>query len=223
MENNLLKNEYSILIFDEYEILRKALENILKRNFPQSIAFVSESIDDVKEIVKAMSFDLVIIDISHNGMNEFSVLKKIKALNPQIKVLVFSFITDENYKLRCFKNGASGIINKNCKEENICQAINVLLNGGSFFSKDVKLKLMVRKKNKKHKSVSDDLHTLSAREFELANMLVLGNTNLDISKKLKIATSTVSTYKKRIFLKTNTENVIQLAEMFKRDTEIVEL
>lgn len=222
MENDLLKNSYSILIFDEYEILRKALESIIKRRFPEYIVVVCDRIEDVKEVTKVMLFDLAIIDVSHNGIDEFSVLKKVKILNSQIKILVFSFITDENYKLRCFKNGASGIINKNCKEENIYQAINVLLNGGSFFSKNVKLKLMVRKKIKKHKSVSDDLHTLSAREFELASMLVLGNTNKDISKKLKIATSTVSTYKKRIFLKTNTENVLQLAEIFKRDTEIVE-
>ncbi|WP_396147886.1 response regulator [Flavobacterium sp.] len=223
MDNDLLNKEYSFLIFDEYEILRKALEIIIKRRFPESIVVVCDSIDDVKEVVKVMVFDLAIIDVSHNGIDEFSVLKKVKVLNSKIKILVFSFMNDENYKLRCFKNGASGIINKNCKEENICQAINVLLNGGSFFSKNVKLKLMVRKKIKRHKSVSDDLNTLSAREFELASMLVLGSTNLDISKKLRIATSTVSTYKKRIFLKTNTENVLQLADIFKRNSEIVEL
>lgn len=216
-KSSLLNNDHSILIFDEYEIVRNAMENILLRNFPEFIVFLSDRIEDFIDIVKTMLFDLVIVDISHNGINEFSLIRKIKALNPKSKILVFSFFTDENFTLRCLRNGASGVLNKNCKEEKICRVVNVLMNGGSFFSKDVKLNLKVRKNNKKNKYSSGDLNKLSNREFELANLLVLGYTNLDVSRKLKIATSTVSTYKKRIFLKMNTENVLQLAEILKKN------
>jgi DNA-binding CsgD family transcriptional regulator len=66
-------------------------------------------------------------------------------------------------------------------------------------------------KSKKHKrNNSRNSLSLSSRELQVAKLLTQGYGNLEISKILSLNTTTVSTYKKRIFSKFNITNVIQL-------------
>lgn len=64
--------------------------------------------------------------------------------------------------------------------------------------------------------IRNNLQSLSKRELECTILLLKGKKNSDISNILTLAYSTVSTYKKRIFKKTNTNNIIELNEYFKK-------
>jgi DNA-binding NarL/FixJ family response regulator len=56
---------------------------------------------------------------------------------------------------------------------------------------------------------------LSSRETEVCNLLLAGNSTNKIAEVLNIKCNTVSTYKRLIFKKTNTNNLIQLYEVYK--------
>ncbi len=203
---------YSIAVYDQYEIFRRALESILKNSYPDSFIFTASSLDELKEVSKIVSFDLLILDIIVGKANKFSFIKDIRFNDSAIKILIFTFNKDDSYKEKCIKYGASGIMNKDCKEVNISCAICY------YWVKRMFL-LRILKKAQKRKNYLKDLknkifRALSSREFELAELLIEGNSNLMIANKMNIASSTVSTLKKRIFLKTRTSNVIQLAEIF---------
>ena len=57
---------------------------------------------------------------------------------------------------------------------------------------------------------------LSVREMEVCNLLLAGNSTNKIAEVLNIKCNTVSTFKKLIFKKTNTNNLIELYEVYKR-------
>jgi len=56
---------------------------------------------------------------------------------------------------------------------------------------------------------------LSSRETEVCNLLLAGNSTNKIAEVLNIKCNTVSTYKRLIFKKTNTNNLIELYEVCK--------
>jgi len=56
---------------------------------------------------------------------------------------------------------------------------------------------------------------LSVRETEVCNLLLAGNSTNKIAEVLNIKCNTVSTFKKLIFKKTNTNNLIELYEVYK--------
>jgi len=85
------------------------------------------------------------------------------------------------------------------------RAVNEVVNGGVYFSKSIDV---VASKD------INPLDTLSAREHEIAGMLVKGEGNLEIANKLGIGMSTVSTYKSRIFEKLGVNNVLAMAEKY---------
>jgi DNA-binding CsgD family transcriptional regulator len=63
--------------------------------------------------------------------------------------------------------------------------------------------------------MSIELLKLSVRETEVCNLLLAGNSTNKIAEVLNIKCNTVSTYKRLIFKKTNTNNLIQLYEVYK--------
>ena len=65
------------------------------------------------------------------------------------------------------------------------------------------------------KYFSNSIDSLSNREFEVAQLLINGYGNLEISNKLNVQMSTVSTYKNRVFEKLNVTNVVALSNIFK--------
>ena len=93
-------------------------------------------------------------------------------------------------------------------------ALNQLLDKGYYYSEAVKLKLETGSKSK---ISGNPLENLSNREFEIAKLLVSGEGNIEISNKLDLKMSTVSTYKNRIFEKLKVNSVIALADVFKEN------
>lgn len=56
---------------------------------------------------------------------------------------------------------------------------------------------------------------LSKREHDVCNLLLIGNSTTEIAKFLNLKCNTVSTIKKSIFIKTKTNNLIELYELYK--------
>lgn len=205
-------NTKSILITDDHLVVIKGLEILIKDKFPDSEVYNAQNYDDTLEILKTMIFDLVLLDININGEENVTVIKKIKDIQPNVKVLVFSSYDESQYGFRYVNGGADGYLNKFCSEDKLEKAIRYILKNGYFYSDLLKTKLKQVKTKNKNKNPID---TLSEREFEVSKLLINGLGNLEISNKLNIKKSTVSTYKNRIFNKLNVDNVVVLSELFK--------
>ena len=70
------------------------------------------------------------------------------------------------------------------------------------------------------KKSRNTIDKLSDRELEIANLLVEGLGNTQISEKLNLQKSTVSTYKNRIFEKLNISNITELIHSFQSQKNI---
>lgn len=135
----------------------------------------------------------------------------ITALQPNIKILIFSEY-DENYACQYIIAGANGYLNKRSEEETIIGTINCILTKGSYFSPDIINKIISASFNKKS---INPLNNLSKREFQIFELLLLGDGNTEIGNKLKIKMPTISIYKKRVFEKLNVKNQMELIFVFK--------
>ena len=64
--------------------------------------------------------------------------------------------------------------------------------------------------------MKSDEFRLSNREIEVCNLLITGASTTEIAKVLNLKCNTVSTIKKSIFKKTNSINLIELYELYKK-------
>lgn len=204
----------SVLLVDDHLVVRKGVELVLLSTFPKAYVYNVENYDDALDIMKTIRLDLVILDININGVENIKIMKSIKEIQSKVKILIFSSHEEKHYGIRYIQNGADGYLNKFCTEDKIIKAVQQILDKGYYYSDQVKDKL--KSKTKKNEG-SNAIDSLSNREFEIAKLLISGEGNLEISNKLNIQMSTVSTYKNRIFEKLNISNVVSLSELFKEN------
>lgn len=206
---------YNVLIYDEIPIVSIGLGEVVKSKFPLCDIYIAKNTEELLKLMSILSFDLIFLDIVKNGFNEFSLLVKIKKKQPGTKLVLFSISENVEFKKRSFKYGVNAILKKSCPERSIHQIIDIFLFGENISRKLTENFIDFKSRYRKSKNRANSIDSLSLREYELALLIISGEKVIDIANSLDIATSTVCTYKKRIFLKTNTESVIQLAEVFR--------
>lgn len=189
----------NILIVDDHAIVRKGLRQIISEEYPNAtIAEADDTESMIAEVVKS-DWDVIICDINMPGRSGIEGLKQIKEINPEIPVLIMSMHSEDQYALRVLKSGAAGYLNKDTVHEDILSAIATVRMGRNFITPSIAEKLAGALQSDKEKMPHE---YLSNREFDVMKMLAAGNTISEIAAKLYLNSTTVSTYRTRIFEKT---------------------
>ena len=200
-----------IIIADDHSVVRQGISILINEVYPQAIILQVKDLNDLSIKLKETTFDLLILDILFPEGNCLASIIEIKENYKNLKILLFSGSADESFAVRFIKLGVNGYINKLSSDEEIKLAIRTILEKGQFFTETMKQKLVDDVLNV---SVHNPLLLLSNREMEVAQLMILGLGNLEISNKLAIQKTTVSTYKNRIFEKLNITNVVSLVAIF---------
>lgn len=201
----------NILLADDHAIIRNGLEILL---FSIGKKFTFNHASNKAEIFEKLqenTIDLIVLDLNFEEGNAMTWIKEIKIAFPEIKIIIFSSFDETVYKNRVLSLGANAFISKLSMPEEIILAFEQTLY-------DNEIALIGKKSNKSNKSSL--LHVLSNREMEIALLMVKGVANLEISNKLNLRKSTVSTYKQRIYDKLNVSSVADLIETFKANQGI---
>ncbi len=205
-------NKFKFITADDHEIIAKSLIFIIKDLYKDAEIYQIDKLSEIVEALKKEKIDLLILDISFPEGNTLTIIPKIKAIQPDIKILVFSGHDENMYAIRYFHANVNGYLSKSSGVNEIKNAITDVMNNGKYFSRNIQNQIM---DSLIFKKPSNALQQLSNREFEIAKLLVKGFGNTEISAELDLQKSTVSTYKNRIFEKLEINNVPDLIQIFK--------
>ncbi len=194
----------NVVICDDHKIVREGLSKIIA-NF-HDIKIIADDIASGEELLqrlRKLEPDLIILDVSLPGRSGLEVLKQIKILYPEIKVLVLSMYPEDQFAIRMLKAGASGYLHKDSAPEVLVEAIRVIHNGGEYLSPAI-TKLLYREMSAKNLELPHS--SLSDREYEVFLAIGEGKPNNQIASQLSLSAKTISTYRARILNKMNMDN-----------------
>jgi len=194
-----------ILIADDHYVVRAGTALVLESAYPQLTIDFAENYEQVKEQLTAGHYDLLLLDIDMPGTQYTRMITELKDIQKSLKILVFSGY-DKDVAIQYIREGAEGYLSKQSSEEEIREAVRSVIEKGYHYPVEL-IGLIIQ--NKK----SNPVEKLSSREHEIFKLLADGYGNLEISNKLDIQMSTVSTYKKRIFKKLNISNIAELIKV----------
>lgn len=205
-------NKFKFITADDHEIIAKSLIFIIKDLYKDAEIYQIDKLNEIVETLKKEKIDLLILDISFPEGDTLTIIPKIKAIQPDIKILIFSGHDENMYAIRYFHANVNGYLSKSSGVNEIKNAITEVVNNGKYFSRNIQNQIM---DSLIFKKPTNALQQLSNREFEIAKLLVKGYGNTEISAELDLQKSTVSTYKNRIFEKLEVNNVPDLIQIFK--------
>lgn len=198
-----------IIIADDHFVVRLGTTLILESHYKDVKISCAESYTDLTKQLYAEHFDLLILDINMPESKYLSMIGELKAIQPSLKILVFS-VYDNDIAVQYIIEGADGYINKLSDENNILEAVEQIFETGTYYSQDIVKRLV---SSAKKDTPINPLEILSEREKEIFDLLVKGYGNIEISNELNLHLSTVSTYKARVYKKLNIKNTVDLVRL----------
>jgi DNA-binding NarL/FixJ family response regulator len=199
-----------LLIAEDHTMARYGTKLLLKELLPNAEINLAINFEQLLQQLTQHPFDLLILDINIPGGDNLQMIDVIRLRQTSVKILIFSAYDEQVYAIRYLQAGVNGYIMKNATENEMKEAILTVLKKDIYISPNIKQKLLFNVPDKK--AGSNPLQALSNRETEVMQQLIKGTTLSGIAQKLSLQTSTVNTYKTRIFEKLDVSNVIELLQ-----------
>ena len=186
-----------VIILDDHTLFLKGMTLILEDCCANCKVSTYQSI---KEIVSSSlnfeEFDLLISDIELPNENIFEFFATLKSNYPKLPILAVTMHKKNSIIKKCKALNIEGYLLKN-EDEQLTKAIEIIINGGKYYSKTV------MEFCKKTKSISINL---SSREEEIIKLVANGYNIKEISDKLFLSQGTVKTHKRNIKVKLNLDD-----------------
>lgn len=206
----------SVVLADDHVVLRSGLR-LLINQFPD-MRVVGEAGDftQVVSVVQERQPNVLIMDISMANGEAFSVMRKIREIFPETKILVLSMHEDAAYLRKSLDAGASGFICKKVADVELISAVRAVYDGRTFV--DLALEPIgdnlfdtwdVLKGSNRTQGLVDGL---SPREKEVFVLIVKGHTNQQVADLLQVSVKSVETYRSRVMEKLNVKSRSDLVE-----------
>ena len=142
--------------------------------------------------------DIFITDINLPDLDGLVLVNSLKHLYPNAKFIVLSMHNNKTIIKSAFQKGIMAYVLKNSGEEDLIEAIEFVLEGKKYISKDAVTNLI----DSFSDNLSDNNGTLlTDREITIAKLSAKGLTSCDIASVLFISQRTVETHRRNLMHK----------------------
>jgi len=200
-----------ILVVDDHPIIREGLSALLSAQPDLMICGEASNIREALKFVADTQPDVAIVDIALDGENGLDLVRRMKVISPQLRVVVVSMYDDELYAERALDAGAMGYLNKQVASRNIVLAIRQLLAGQRYLSEETEARIAARENDSIPAGARQGLSALTNRELEVFKMIGNGMTTAEIAESLFLSVKTVETHRQKIKLKLDLKTPAELS------------
>jgi DNA-binding NarL/FixJ family response regulator len=185
-----------ILIVDDHPVFREGLAGVLAGEKNLSVVGQADHARQAMNAIEKLKPDLVLLDLSLPDKSGLEFVKDLRAVYPDMGVLVISMHDETLYAERLLRAGANGYVMKEEGPEKILQAIRQVLGRQTYVSPRMSTRILNSLSN--GKKDSSPISRLTDREFEIFRLIGDGHDSRDIARQIGVSPKTVDTHRSHI-------------------------
>jgi two-component system, NarL family, response regulator DevR len=185
-----VETSIDVVLVDDHAIVRQGLRAVLEREADIRVVAEASSPAEALSVLKQARPHIVVLDLklSPSADSEgLEVCAQVSRDHPDVSVLVFTTMLDDQLVVDAIHSGAKGYVVKDVDTTELVRAIRAVRCGGSAFDAR-SAAAMVRSFNA---VTVGEGHRLTDRELEVMRMIAEGMSNRAIGKQLYISETTV--------------------------------
>ncbi len=197
--------DYTVVIADDHAIVRGALSHLL-RNADSLNGFNFNICDEVQDGIRAIGAvrkhqpDLLMLDVTMPHAGGTEVLIEARRWSPDTKVVVLTAVQASGKIAELVEVGADGVFCKTDEMDELADAIPKIMEGARIICSRFTQML----------EEAADIEPLTARERQILNLVVSGQTNREIGETLGISIKTVDRHRTSVMQKANARSAAEL-------------
>lgn len=202
-----------IFLVDDHHIVKQGIKSLLEADPKYLVVGEADNAEDLLAQLGKIEIDLVLSDITLDGMDGIELTKKIRKLTKdKMKVLILSMHSDNYHIKECFEAGANGYLLKDFDKSELFTAIDKVMKNEIYTSKTVSNLLAANYINREFsgKNNSNGRIEVTKREKEIIELISLGYSNKEIAEKINLSTSTVDAHRYNILKKLEVKNTAEM-------------
>jgi two-component system response regulator NreC len=202
-------NRIRVLLAEDHTIVRKGLRSLLDDEIEIEVVGEAEDGQQAIELVQRVQPDVVLMDITMPVLNGLEATRQIKKLFPQVKVVVLTVHSTEEYIFQILRAGASGYVVKQAAVSELVQAIQTVYRGDSFLSPSIS-RQVVEEYGRRAEAIEDKYDRLTDREREVLQLIAEGRANREIAQLLHVTVKTVEAHRAHLMDKLGLRSTAEL-------------
>jgi DNA-binding NarL/FixJ family response regulator len=186
----------NILVFEDNSLLRESLSSLISLREDMRLAGAFPNVLDVHKQVQELHPDVILMDIDMPGMTGIEAVRLIRAIHPNIPIIMLTVFDDNSHVLEAIHAGASGYLLKKHLSTRLFDSIDDVLSGGAPMSPTI-ARMVIASMQKP----IGNTYQLTPRETEVLTLLSQGNSYKLIASQAGISLDTVRSHIKNIYEK----------------------
>ncbi|MEA3478234.1 MAG: response regulator transcription factor [Bacteroidota bacterium] len=201
-----------ILIADDHELIHNGIRDMLRSIKKYKIIGKAMNGKEAIDMALELKPEIVFMDISMPVINGIEATKIIVDKLPGIKILALTQHEENEYVIQVLKSGGYGYLLKNSKKEEFVEAIETVLSGKKYVSKEISAQMINDLAHSAVQNQGQDKNdiTLTKREKEIIQKIADDMSNQQIADELHISLRTVETHRRNIMQKLKVNTVVAL-------------
>lgn len=200
-----------IMIVDDHPLVRQGIAQLINEEADLHVCCEASDAGVAIEAIHKCVPDMVIVDISLEGISGIELVKIIKGKHANLPMLVMSMHDEALYAERALRAGAKGYIMKQEAPEKILTAIRQIQRGNLYVSDKMRDKMLQQLITHEPQVSTSPVADLSDRELEVMRLIGQGFSTAEIAAKMSRSVKTIEAHrgnlKEKLKLKTGAELV----------------
>ena len=197
----------TLLIADDHPLFREALRGAVARVLPGAQLHEADSVAALHALIDAVpDADLLLLDLNMPGAQGFSALVHLRALHPQLPVVVVSAREDPSTMRRALDHGALGFIPKSVDAATLGDALTRVLEGERWAPAAAQATPAT---SDEERDAAQRMRDLTPQQFRVLQMLGSGLLNKQIAFELGVSEATIKAHMTAILRKLGASNRTQ--------------
>jgi len=201
-----------LLLIDDHQLVRESLACRLEDEPDLAVPHTAADANEGLDLAEANDYDVVVLDIDMPGIDCFDAARRLMKADPAPQIVILSAVWSDHFIEQAANIGICGMLSKSDAPEVLIQAIRTIVDGGVYFSEEIRARLKV------HASRPDEPNDgqtrrqmLTPRENEVLRTIGMGNSRKQIAANLGISENTVAVHTNRIMRKLDIHDRVGLA------------
>jgi DNA-binding NarL/FixJ family response regulator len=196
----------NLLLVDDHALFREALRALLGKVSPEVVVHEAGSVEEAFVECRRTLFRMVLLDLALARSSGIRTLAEFRAGVADVPVVVLSGEQDAALIRDAIECGAAGYVPKSHTSEQMIGALRFVVAGGVYLPPEV---LLADRPVVPAAADSGRFQLLSARQQQVARLLLQGQANKVIARELEVSEGTIKAHVSAIYQVIGTRNRVE--------------